>query len=332
LNILLKDLVMKNRIIHPLWTHLPAAAALIVLVVYIIAAGPFEGRVPIHFSFGGEPNDYGSPWSVFGLIIGLSVFFILLSAFLDELWARQENAKTFNWLSLLDDVVVGTMAGITLGYLFYLQNGSNAYEFPWNYLGIVGGGAIVLAILLEIVRPCRPSPGRLIVVKNETLKSELAARLKGDSAFAYWDYQNPLYVTVLTTLLPLVLLLGAALSWLSQVWVAILLIIVAILLTIPYGGLRTVVTRQYISVRFGLLGIRVLKIKTGEITGVELHQFRPLKDFGGYGIRFNREMNAYFLRGTTGVKITGTGGKPNLIGSDTPEKLAAVIDAVISNR
>jgi hypothetical protein len=323
---------MKNRIIHPLWTHLPAAAALIILVVYIITAGPFPGRVPVHFSFGGEPDNYGSPWSVFGLIIGLSVFFILLSSFLDELWARQESAKTFNWLSLLDDVVVGAMAGITLGYLFYLKNTNNAYEFPWNYLGLVGGGTTVLAILLEIARPYRPSPGRLIVAKNETFKTELAARLKGDSAFAYWDYQNPLYVTMLTTLLPLVLLLGAALSWTSQAWVGILLIVVAIVITIPYGGLRTVVTRRYITVRFGLLGIRVLRIKTAEITGAAMHQFKPLKDFGGYGIRFNREMNAYFLRGTTGVKITGTGGKPNLIGSDTPERLAAVIEAVISNR
>ena len=302
-----------------------------ILVVYVIAAGPFAEGVPVHFGFGGEPNNYGSPWSVFGLIIGLSVFFIVLSAFLDELWARQESAKTFNWLSLLDDVVVGAMVGITLGYLFYLKNTNNAYEFPWNYLGMVGGGATVLAILLEMARPYRPFPGRLIESKNETLKAELALHLKENSAFAYWDYQNPLYVTLLTTSLPLVLLLSAILSWFSQGWVAVLLIIVAILLVIPYGGLRTVVTRQNITVRFGLLGIRVLKIKTEEITKVELHQFKPLKDFGGYGIRFNREMNAYFLRGTTGVKITGKSGKPNLVGSDTPEKLAAVIDTVISS-
>ena len=97
---------MTRRLIHPAWTHLPAIAAITIFIVYLIAALPLPAMVPLHFTFNGKPDSYGSPWSVFGLTIGLSVFFILLSAFLDELWARQEKAKTFNWLSLLDDIVV----------------------------------------------------------------------------------------------------------------------------------------------------------------------------------------------------------------------------------
>ena len=62
-----------------------------------------------------------------------------------------------------------------------------------------------------------------------------------------------------------------------------------------------------------------------------LHEFAPLKDFGGYGIRFNREMKAYYLRGTRGVLLTTTGGKKYLVGSDHPERLLAVLQAMNAN-
>ncbi len=65
-----------------------------------------------------------------------------------------------------------------------------------------------------------------------------------------------------------------------------------------------------------------------DIAAVEIHEFSLLKDFGGYGIRFNREMKAYYLHGTRGVKITVNGGKKYLIGSDRPEQLSTVIRAV----
>ena len=84
---------MKVKFVHPIWTNLPSFAALIVLVVAIFTNGPFPASVAIHFGIGGKPNAYGSPWSVFGLIIGISVLFIAISVIIDELWARQENNK-----------------------------------------------------------------------------------------------------------------------------------------------------------------------------------------------------------------------------------------------
>lgn len=78
------------------------------------------------------------------------------------------------------------------------------------------------------------------------------------------------------------------------------------------------------------MGIKVLKLRTDAITGVETHEFASLKDFGGYGIRFNSEMKAYYLRGTRGVKLTDSNGKKYLIGSDNAERLATVINYVAS--
>jgi hypothetical protein len=83
-----------------------------------------------------------------------------------------------------------------------------------------------------------------------------------------------------------------------------------------------------VSVKMGILGIQLLCVKSGEIMSAEVHEFSPLRDFGGYGIRFNQEMQAFFLKGDRGVKITTAGNKKYLIGSDQPGHLAAVINAV----
>lgn len=319
---------MKLKLVHPLWTHLPATAVLIILVIYIIAAGPLPSQAPVHFGFGGAPDRYGSPWEVFGLTIGLSVLFISISIIFDELWARQEKAKGFNWLSLFDDFFVGLIAGTGFGYLSFLKSGAASFEFPWGYFLLFGGGATALAIVLDMVRPYRPYSAETIAEEVTDLEAEITRRSRDRSSFVYWDYQNPFYISLITVALPLVMLVAAVITWFSTPWASIVLLLVGIMLIIPYGGQRTMVTRHQVVIRWGILGIRVLRLKTADITAVALHEFAPLKDFGGYGIRVNREMRAYYLRGNRGVKITRTQGKPVLIGSDRPEALYAVIQGI----
>ena len=157
---------MKTKFAHPLWTHLPAVTVLVILIAYLAVNGPLPPEAPVHFGFNGEPNSLGSPWLTFGLTIGLSVFYILLSIFLDNLWAKQEKAKTFNWLSLLDDIVVGSLVGASLGYLVFLNQGTVSFSFPWNYLLALGGGATVLAIILEKIRPYQPHTGQMATKQN----------------------------------------------------------------------------------------------------------------------------------------------------------------------
>jgi hypothetical protein len=318
---------MNRKLYHPLWRHLPAAAALLAFLVYWTVKGPFPGRVPVHFGIDGMPNQYGSAWEAGGLVIGLSVLFILTSVIIDELWARQEKAKTFNWLSLIDDIVIGALAGIDIGYLVYLKNGDTVFNFPWIYLGLVAGSTIILSILLEKLRPYRPFPRILADQDNPAWQAELFRQTKDNAPFVYWDTQNPLYVSLISTIVPLVMLVAAVLVWFSQPWVAVVLIIVSLPMIIFYGGQRTLVTRQNVMVRYGIFGLKVLQLKTAEIVGVEVHEFAPPRDFGGYGIRFNREMTAYYLRGNRGVKLTTAQGKKYLIGSDNAGRLAGVISA-----
>jgi hypothetical protein len=319
---------MKLKSVHPLWTNLPAIAAFAVFVVSIFTLGPFPARVATHFNSSGKANSYGSPWSVFGLVIAISILFIIISLVLDEQWAKQEKKKTFNWFSLMDEIVVGALAGINLGYMVFLHNGNISFTFPWAYFELTMGSTLILAVLVEIARPYRGSEKIIDGHDIKAVQADIIEHLRGNASFIYWDYQNPVYVTVLTTGLTIIMLISAVFSWFSLPLASVLLIFGAIISTLPYGGLNTLVTRENVTVRWGVLGIRVLQLKMKEITTVEIHEFSPLADFGGYGIRSNGKMSAYFLRGTVGVQLTTAGGKKYLLGSDNPAYMAMVISTI----
>jgi hypothetical protein len=258
------------------------------------------------------------------------MFFIVLAFSLDEMWARQEKQKTFNWLCLLDEIVIGSMVGINLGYIAFLRSGDVSFNFPLNYLVLVTGAAVIFAILIEIMRPYRHYDIKLDEADNSVLQAGIAKHLKENSAFVYWDFQNPLYVTLLTIFVPLTMAFGAIVSFSSEPWISLLLLVIAVLVTTTYGGLRILVTRENITIRWGMLGIKVLKVKIKDLQSAEVHHFSPIKDFGGYGIRGNSEMSAYYLNGDTGVKLTTVRGKKYLIGSNNAARLAMVINAVAS--
>jgi hypothetical protein len=320
---------MKIKIIHPVWTHIPALAALIYFIVRLVLDRPLPARAAIHFNWQGQPDSYGSPWLGFGITIGLSVFFIVISTFLDEIWARQEKVKIFNWLSLFDDIVVGMLVGISLGNLAFITAGVDQFHLPWAYLGWTAGITTIMALAFEWLRPFR-SNGQAVpdAQSLSTLEKDYARRVQEHKAFVYWESQNPVYVTLLTIVVPLIMLGVAVITWFSQPWAALVVLIAALGLVIPYGGLRTVITADDISVFFGLPGFRVLRLKVRDIASIELKEYAPLRDFGGYGIRFNGRITAYYMCGNRGVLLVMPGGKQVLLGSDHPEQLLAVIRAV----
>jgi hypothetical protein len=305
--------------------------ALVILIIVIISS-PLPVEAPVQFVSGGMPGRMGSPWESLGITLGISVLFLGLAVVLDELWARQEKKKHFNWISLLDEIVIGAMTGINVGYLSYLSSTSDQFIFPWSWLLIFVGGAIFLAIVLEIMRPYRSYVEKDVIQENSELATELQQRLKDNSAFVFWDSQNPLYVTFLTTVLPVGMIIAGIASWVTQPFVSVIVFIVGIGLVLPLGGQRIIVTGKNLTIRWGIIGLKVLNLEVPAIISAKVEQFSPLKDFGGYGIRQNREMRAYYLSGSRAVKLETVNGKKYLIGSDHPENLSTVINTIISNQ
>jgi len=321
---------VKIKLLHPLWTHVPAVAALIFIIVYTIAMGPLPSVAPTHWDFHGNINSYGSPNLGFGITVGLSVLFIGISVLFDELWARQEKKKKFNWFSLFDELVVGFLVGSYTGYLQYLKSGDSTFPFPWVLILIITGTLLILARILDVWRPYRPNPNKVVFSDTTTLEKELAEKIKSGGSFVHWESQNPWWLSLLSIGLTIIMLAAAVVAWFAIAWVSLVVAVAGLSMLFIYGGLQTTVTRQEIAVGFGILGLKVLRLKTDEIESIELVEFSPIADFGGYGIRWNGQIMAYYMRGSRGIKITTIKGKKYIIGSDRPEELYAVAQAAVN--
>lgn len=86
------------------------------------------------------------------------------------------------------------------------------------------------------------------------------------------------------------------------------------------------ISGEGISYRFFPFHRKEKIIKWDDIKYVELMNFRPLRDYGGYGIRFNLGSKAYIIRGKKGLKIYWKNDrKPWVIGISDEDKIKEAI-------
>lgn len=64
-----------------------------------------------------------------------------------------------------------------------------------------------------------------------------------------------------------------------------------------------------------------------KVTKVEARAYRPLRDYGGWGVRRGRSGAAYNVSGDRGVMLTHDDGETLLIGSQRDAELAEAIEA-----
>ncbi|MBT4512724.1 MAG: DUF1648 domain-containing protein [Chloroflexi bacterium] len=294
---------MNKKLVHPLWTHLPGFLVLAVVIGYLISALPLPDEAPIHFNFNGIPDDYSSPWIVVGIVVGLSLMYISISIIIDELWARQEKQKSFNWFAPFDDITVGLLGGVFIGYIRKIDTLDFTFDFPWLEVLLMVGLALILAVITERARPYRPYEEHLEIEDVSGLESELAKRLRTGQKIAYWENQDPAYMRLLSVLLPLIMFGGAVANWASDTTASILLLVLGLLFPAFFGGMRVLVTRDTLKVKLGVLGIPLVRLNISDIDEAEVFSFSPLRDFGGYGIRMNRRMKGYFFGETKVSKL-----------------------------
>ncbi len=326
---------MTRRLYHPLWTHLPAVALIIALAVKTLRALPLPARAPIHFGAGGQPNGWGSPLAVSLFLIGLSLLYLALSALGDEMWARHERRKRFNWFSLLDEGIIGFLVATQSSYLntILVRSTRVTFTFPGLSILAVVVPAVLVAVVLEVLRPHLPHEAHVPEQDASATEQSITSRLQAGQPAVYWESQNPHWMKAVSIAVTIWFLVGAVSTWGQAPWISALLLALVALFPLLYGGLRVLLTREAVTVRLGLLGLRVLRVKLTDITAVELREFSPLADFGGWGIRYGRGgVVAYFLSGNVGVQLTTARGRKYLLGSNHPDRLAAAIRAFREHR
>lgn len=102
------------------------------------------------------------------------------------------------------------------------------------------------------------------------------------------------------------ILLGAGLIWL-------------------FATLRLITEVQADSIQVRFAPMRPRRIPMEQIVAAEVRELRPIRDFGGWGLRYGRGTKAYLARGSRGVYLRMASGRDIVIGSQQPEELEAAI-------
>jgi hypothetical protein len=89
--------------------------------------------------------------------------------------------------------------------------------------------------------------------------------------------------------------------------------------------LITEVREDGLYIRFAPLTHQI--IGYDDIVNCEVLTYKPIREYGGWGIRYGRSGKAYNVSGNRGVQLKLSNGKGLLIGSQHPEKLAQAIQA-----
>lgn len=90
--------------------------------------------------------------------------------------------------------------------------------------------------------------------------------------------------------------------------------------------LRTKVFHDRIVLRFSILAKKEIRIK--DITLAESVVYNPIKDYGGWGLRWGNKGKAYNVKGNKGIKFLINQKEKFLLGTQHPEKLAEVLDGL----
>jgi hypothetical protein len=99
----------------------------------------------------------------------------------------------------------------------------------------------------------------------------------------------------------------------------------ALLICVAIGSLRmkTTVTPEGVAVSYGFLG--TTRVALSDIARAEAVVYRPLRDYGGWGIRGFGRRRAWNVRGDRGVLLVRKDGSTFLIGSQRPRELLSAL-------
>ena len=99
----------------------------------------------------------------------------------------------------------------------------------------------------------------------------------------------------------------------------------ALLLLFLLLKMETRVDDEGISISFQPFSKRHISFQ--DIEQCEARQYRPIREYGGWGLRWSWNGWAYNVRGNRGVQLVLTGNRRVMIGSQRAEELAATINS-----
>jgi len=115
----------------------------------------------------------------------------------------------------------------------------------------------------------------------------------------------------------------------AVVMVVILTVPTAITVLFWISKLETEVRPDGLYIRFFPFHINFKRFTFEDISEYYAREYRPVLEYGGWGIRYSFSGRAYNVSGKKGLQIIFKNGKRLLVGSQKPHELVAAIDSII---
>lgn len=97
-----------------------------------------------------------------------------------------------------------------------------------------------------------------------------------------------------------------------------------------YTSLDSRIDERGIQAVFRPFSFSKKQFKWEEIQTIEVVQYRPLKDYGGWGYRMGKKGNAMNVKGNRGFQIQLKNGKQFLIGTQRPDEVKKVVKTYLA--
>lgn len=106
------------------------------------------------------------------------------------------------------------------------------------------------------------------------------------------------------------------------------IVVVVAVVTRLLGGLTVLIQSDRILVHLGRTPVIRRSVPFDEIVSIRSVQYRPIVEFGGWGVRGLGKRKAWSARGSQAVALQLTGDRELLIGTDHPSRLEERIRTV----
>ncbi|WP_199249356.1 DUF6141 family protein [[Phormidium] sp. ETS-05] len=174
--------------------------------------------------------------------------------------------------------------------------------------------------------------------KEEPMATEIGIKEKNDATLLYREVQQFRQFWIwLVLLVSSVSCLGAAVMpfFLKESGENVILNIILIVFGVIYGiflpavvyvtKLTTEVRTDGLYLSFYPILFYQIKIPYENVVKCDVKKYYPLRDYGGWGVRYGPKGKAYNVSGDRGVQLELANGERILIGSGNPEQLATAI-------
>ena len=110
-----------------------------------------------------------------------------------------------------------------------------------------------------------------------------------------------------------------------------MIFVLAIMLLVFFTRLKTELSEEGISYQMWPFHKKPKLLAWSDIEHAEVRKYKPIREYGGWGIRFGLHGKAYNIKGNMGLQIKLTSGQSILLGTQRPDEIEKVLDALSQN-